>query len=684
LKNKNLLIILLVIILFLVCCLCLIVFTSGGLSYLYLMRSTDTPPSSSNYTTERTPSNNLSPQKTITPYGNNNFDPKTKEETSESASETLKILSEIYIPENDPRDLARRLQGIENIPDLVPVQQDYKVGDSNTFWVTNVDTNKNREIQAKLSFKTENVYFWIENGVDYKNSELEKLVTTFENKIIPTNREFFGTEWIPGIDEDPHLYILYATDLGSNLAGYFSSNDAVPPQIHRFSNAHEMFMLNADTIKLNEKFTYGVLAHEYQHMIHWYRDRNETSWLNEGFSELAAFLNGYYESGFDALFLANTDLQLNDWPNNPYNTTPHYGASFLFVNYFLNRFGEDATKALVQNSSNGLDSVDKVLEQENLKDPITGNQITADDLFTDWIIANTLQDKKAGDGRYYYKNYPSMPSVSITEKIKECEFGLKDRTVAQYGADIIELQCKKNFSLQFSGEFTTEIIPEFPYSGEFAYWSNKGDESHMVLSNTFNLTNSTGPIEMTYMTWYDLEADYDFLYLTASVDGENWQILDTPHCTTDNLSGNNYGCGYNGFSNGWISETVDLSQFAGEKVTIQFEYVTDAAVNGEGFLLDDVSIPAINYSSNFETGDGGWKSEGWARINNLLPQTYKVILLEFNSGKVQINTFELSEDQKVTIPINGKINNKTLLIVSGTTRYTRQPAYYQMAAQLSK
>ena len=36
------------------------------------------------------------------------------------------------------------------------------------------------------------------------------------------------------------------------------------------------------------------------------------------------------------------------------------------------------------------------------------------------------------------------------------------------------------------------------------------------------------------------------------------------------------------------NEEVDLSQFAGKKVQIRFEYITDAAINGEGFLLDDV------------------------------------------------------------------------------------------------
>ena len=199
----------------------------------------------------------------------------------------------------------------------------------------------------------------------------------------------------------------------------------------------------------------------------------------------------------------------------------------------------------------------------------------------------------------------------------------------------------------------------------------------MIFSKSFDFTDVPEPIQMTFMAWYDIEVDYDYLYITVSTDGENWRILETPTCTDNNPTGNSYGCGYNGESDGWVEQYVDLSSFTGQQIELRFEYVTDAAVNGEGFLLDDIQIPAIDYLSDFEQDDGGWTAEGWARINNLLPQTYEVILLEFNSGRVNINRIELPSTQEIQIPINGKINNKTILIVSGTTRYTRQPAFYK-------
>lgn len=670
--KKNFIVIILASLLIIICCLCLVLIASG----VFLLITSNEISGSSNETPSIYEGTPFPQEESIRP-DNSGLLPSINLGKLNFSYETLSILQNTYIPENDPLDMAQRLKGIESIPEIVPDQNDYQVGSSKQFWVTNVDTNENRYLTARLGYKTENIFFWIEEGVNYDKSELERLVTTFETDILPTNREFFGSERIPGIDDNERLFVLLAKELGAGLAGYFSSADALPPQIHEYSNAHEMFMLNADNIRLSQKFTYGVLAHEYQHMIHWYRDRNETSWLNEGFSELAAFINGYYESGFDSIYLANTDIQLNDWPNSPNSTTPHYGSSFLFVNYFLNRFGEDATKSLVLNAGNGLDSIDEVLMNINANDVVIGEQITSDDLFVDWIITNFVQDKKVGDGRYYYKNYSQAPLAAITEKISDCEFNWKERSVAQFGVDYIELKCNKDFLLNFKGTTITNVIPESSYSGDFAFWSNKGDESNMILSRSFDFSDVQGPISMTFMTWYDIEIDYDYVYLTASPDSKNWQILETSTCTKNNPTGNSFGCGFNGLSNGWIEQNVDLSAFAGKTVEIRFEYVTDAAVNGEGFLLDDVQITAIDYFSDFEEDDGGWISKGWARINNLLPQTYEIILLEYKAGNVSINRIDLPPTQEIQIPISGKLNNKTILIVSGTTRYTRQPAFYE-------
>lgn len=592
-------------------------------------------------------------------------------------SETLEILQNTIVPSNDPRQLACRLDGKCDVPEVMAASAVARaIGDKDNFWVSNLDTITNTEIQATLRYVTPHVYFWVQDGVPYKESEMKALVDEFEEKIYPTNREFFGSEWSPGIDGDEHIYILYARGLGSSIAGYFSSSDSVHPLVQEYSNGHEMFLFNADNTALGDEFTYGVLAHEFQHMIHWKLDGNETSWLNEGSSELAAFINGYDPGGFDWLYINEPDLQLNDWPNDQDATSPHYGAGFLFMTYFLDRFGEDATKLLVKDPANGLDSVEDVLREINATDPATGQPISADDFFMDWAVTNFLLDKSIGNGRYIYNNYPAAYRASATETINNCPQAPVSRDVRQYGVDYIAVECAGDYTLSFTGSTVTGLLPVDPSSGKYAFWSNKGDESNMTLTRKFDFTDVSAPIDLSFRTWYDIETDWDYVYVEVSENGENWQILTTPSGTGTDPSGNSYGWGYSGVTNDWIDEQVDLSKYAGKKVFVRFEYVTDAAVNGEGFMLDDVEVEAAGYRSDFEADEGGWQAEGFVRVQNVLPQTFGLALILTSDSSVTL--IPLNADQTAEIPLSLKSGEKAYLVVSGTTRFTRAPAGYQI------
>lgn len=589
-------------------------------------------------------------------------------------NETLETLKTTIVPINDPRDLACRLQANCNVPEVIATSAITRVvGDKENFWVTNLDNLENVEITATLRYVTPHVYFWVQDGVEVDEDEAAALGEEFENKIYPTTREFFGNEWSPGIDGDEHIYILYARGLGFSVAGYFSSSDSTHPLIQEYSNGHEMFLFNADNTSIDES-SYGVLAHEFQHMIHWNLDLNETSWLNEGSSELAAFLNGYDPGGFDWLYIQNPDLQLNDWPNNG-DTGPHYGAGFLFMNYFLNRFGDEATQLLVKDTANGLESVDDVLAKINAIDPLTGAPITADSFFMDWIVTNFLLDPSVADGRYDYANYPGAHRASATETIYSCPQEPLSRTVHQYAADYIAIECSGNFTLSFTGSTVTKLLPANPYSGDYAFWSNKGDSSNMTLTREFDFTNVSAPIELSFRAWYDIELDWDYVYVEVSENGETWEILTTPSGTGTDPSGNSYGWGYTGFTD-WKEETIDLSAYAGKKVFIRFEYITDAAVNGEGFMIDDVEVAAINYQSDFEADDGGWTADGFVRVQNTLPQTFGLALILTSDSSVTM--IPLNADQTAEIPLSLSSGDKAYLVVSGLTRFTREEAAYQI------
>jgi hypothetical protein len=605
----------------------------------------------------------------------------------DAAVESEKTLMKAEVPIADPISLAERFRGVENIPEVVATSAaPVDLGTVESFWASDPETQSNFQVQAKLVYATAHAYFWVEQGVNYNQSDVKKLMDTFENKIYPTDREFFGSEWSPGVDGDVHLYLLFARGLGNSIAGYFSSQDSYSSQVHKYSNQHEMFYLSADNLNLSDEFTYGVLAHEFQHMIHWHLDRNEETWMNEGFSELASLLNHYDVGGFDYLYAQDTDKNLTYWPSEPGTTGAYYGHSFLFLSYFLQRFGHEATQALVANPDNGLDSVDETLKTLNETDPQTGDPITADDVYRDWGAAMVLQDAAMDDGRYAITEYSSAPRAAVTDQFDSCPMGPQDRTVNQYGVDYMEITCTGQHTIHFNGASLAPVMPADPHTGDFDFYSNKGDESDMTLTRSFDFTGTVGSIDFSYWTWFDIEDGWDYVYLEASDDnGTTWKILKTPSGTDRDPSGNAYGWGYTGLSGGssqqatWIKESVDLSDYAGKQIVLRFEYVTDAAVNGEGFLLDDLSIDAINYREGFEQDDGGWQADGFVRLYNRLPQTYQVALItEGNAPSVQVVSLDDNRDADIPVSIGGDVD-RVILMVIGTTRHTWQETPYTVS-----
>jgi hypothetical protein len=591
------------------------------------------------------------------------------------APETMDILNQALVPENDPYELACRLRKICDVSRTVPGKV-YQVGDKETFWVGNNETAERRQITATLHYITPHSYFWAEDGARVDEGDVKRLMDAFENKIYPTDREFFGSEFNPGIDNDPHIFVIYASGLGGSVAGYFNSSDSFNPLVKKFSNAHETYMLST-TQKLGVEYTYSTLAHEFVHMIQFASDRNEDTWMTEGFAELGHFLNGYKMDGKPWLYTTEPDLQLNDWNAEPGTNAPHYGQSFLFLAYFLDRFGGEATKALNANPGNGLSSIDDTLAEMNITDPQTGEVVTADDVFMDWSAALYLGDGNIGDGRFTYHNYPGALQASTVDEIGRCPGSLLDRSVNQYGIDYINVNCPGDHTLHFSGSTVSSLLPADAYSGEYVFWSNRGDESDTTLTREFDFTGVSGPITLSYQTWYNIEENWDYLYLEASTDGETWDILKTPSGTDYNPSGNAYGWGYTGSSNGWIKEEVDLSPFAGQKVQLRFEYVTDAAVNEEGLMLDDISIDAINYASDLEADDGGWQGAGFVRIQNILPQTYRLTLI-VQGDTTSVTNIPLTPNQTADIPLSLQGGDEAILIVTGTTHFTTIPAPYQV------
>jgi hypothetical protein len=94
-------------------------------------------------------------------------------------------------------------------------------------------------------------------------------------------------------------------------------------------------------------------------------------------------------------------------------------------------------------------------------------------------------------------------------------------------------------------------------------------------------------------------------------------------------------------------------------------------------MLDDLSIPAIDYQTDFESDNGGWDAAGFARIQNMLPQAYRVSLVQYGSPTT-VTYLDLDSSNKASLPVSVTNSKGAVLVVSGTTRNSRQKAEYQV------
>jgi hypothetical protein len=582
----------------------------------------------------------------------------------------------VDMPPRDLRELALRLKpGVTDIPVVVnSTPPDYREGDAAEFWVSNNDTMEHRKITARLAYITDHVYVWVEDGVELNLSDLKKSADRFENETYPTNRAFFGSEWTPGVDNDVHLNILHALGLGNRVAGYYSSADEFSRLVNPYSNEREMFYVSAedDSAKPNSSYYDGTLAHEFQHMIHWNNDRNEDSWVNEGMSELAGYLNGFDAGGHDIAYSEQPDTQLNTWSDPSEGNSEHYGASYLFMTYFLERFGEELTKAIVASPENGIAGFNDALQK-------AGRSERFDEIFADWLVANYLDQPNLGDGRHGYETIDTYPPVSM-ETYRRYPASATSQ-VSQYAADYIKLRGRGAVTVDFEGQQEVKLVDAEP-KGAYSWWSNRGDDADATLTRAFDLKDAVSP-KLTFDTWYDIEDGWDYLYVEASEDGgKTWKILPGKYTTDRNPAGNAFGVGWTGMSGGgqspsWVKEEIDLAGFAGKQVQVRFEYVTDDAVNRPGVLLDNLAISELNYLDDGESGVAGWDAAGWVLTDNILHQRWLVQLLEIGRDGVTIQRMDVGDAGSGQL-VSGDLQDsqEVLLVISGLTPVTTEQATY--------
>ncbi len=537
------------------------------------------------------------------------------------------------------------------------------------FWVLNGDTGKWREINARLRVQTAHVAMWVEEGVWHDIRQLEQAAHIFETQIYTPTRQTFGSEWTPGVDNDPHVHILHATGLGRNTLAYTSGDDEFPHTQRPYSNEAEMITVHMDTVEIGSPRYFALLAAQFQRLIQWAGDRNEERWLEEGLSALAI-----RQAGFDPYTLLPSGNVGGEQADRVPSPTTDIVSAYQFLTYFHHRFGDQGVRALVGQPLNGRGGFEAVLT-----DLHTG--LTFEDLFADWLVSRW---QEAGPTSAFHPPSQEYPMI------------IQD-SVGQWGADWVSLPASSDLQVRFSGAITAPL-PGIPaHSGRYAWWSGRADDSLVTLTRPFDLTaiSATRSITLTYWTWYALEAGYDYATVAVSADdGETWDILPTILGSDEDPYGNNPGWGYTGYTHlpgsqsGWVSDTVDLSAYGGKRIWVRFACWTDGAHTEAGWLLDDISLPAIGYSDDVEGGSGGWKAAGFVRSNGSIPQHYLVLkLLPSTVERMTIGEGNRAE-WEISASIQSEGRQEAVLLIAAwvttTVPLTEQPAPYRLELDVAR
>ncbi|MFJ1803439.1 immune inhibitor A domain-containing protein [Streptomyces sp. NPDC088180] len=170
---------------------------------------------------------------------------------------------------------------------------------------------------------------------------------------------------------------------------------------------------------------------------------------------------------------------------------------------------------------------------------------------------------------------------------------------------------------------TTTVVK--PAEGAKQWWSDMGDDLSNTLTHSVDLTGKS-KATLDLSGWYDIEAEYDYLYTEVSDNGgANWTALDgtadgkaLPRDASDKPA-------LTGVSGAYQKLSFPLDAYAGKKVDLRFRYQTDGGAGGKGFAADAITVTADGaalFSDNAEGDDNGWTAKGFSRIGESFTQDY--------------------------------------------------------------
>ncbi len=563
----------------------------------------------------------------------------------------------------DPWSLAQRLLKFEGDYAIPPLTPRYEPGDTNAFWVRKAGEDTPTQVTATLMAASPNLYLWAEDGLFFNEENMAGVAQQLENtfRILrlrsnygdltvipefgPTNQDPTNLFELPDVDNDQHLFILYAQDLGT-AAVIYNFNDGLPAQLvpGGYSNQHEIITVNTSVLPetpLDNGAYLALLTQGLYEFIAQTHTPDQDQWLREAAGGLLGRILEVPDLWQNATtsFLQNPNTSLNQPVSS--GGTPVYGGQQLFMDYLLQRFGFALVQNLFTQSGVGLAPLDATLAEAEIIDPLTGKPLTAVDLFADFVVTNatsTIFSSPFGDVRFLHQR-ATLPEDTIpvgTPIDSRLNTTLSEQVVNQFGTRYYYLFREEaaNFTFNFDGQSTTKRLnlPATSDDDNHFYWSGSGQNQNRMLTRSFDLSaveNAT----LTFDTWYTLSPARNYAYVEVSTDeGVTWDLLESDLSTTTNPNGLAYGPAYTGFSN---PEGPRPFPFLG------------ILIDNDGVTVSEVTPGGPAITSNLQAGDRmiGRDERLWDGPPNIVS-----MLANYEAGDT-LNLYVERGGERLTIPI---------------------------------
>jgi hypothetical protein len=323
----------------------------------------------------------------------------------------------------------------------------YKVGDERDFYAVNILNNIQYSLTASLRAVSDKAYIFVENDRSVTDSKIKALLESFD-RIYQGITDSFGPP-PDSIDGDSRIYLLImdiaggAQGNGTRVVGYFSpinqySNAQLPRWLNRRSNEVEMLYIEYRSLDAPADIAESVVAHEFMHLVEWAYDPGESIWVSEGLAVYAEAMMGYEVESRISAFEKMPDTPLLDWSD----SIEDYGAAYLFFAYVSERLGGIPTiAAIVKNTEQDTEGIELALAEQ-------GKDISFDRIFSDWVIANYLDDPELNGGIYGY----STLDIHLTPSVVEFQYPIdrKESKLKPWTAQYTEFKKGQNDALNLA------------------------------------------------------------------------------------------------------------------------------------------------------------------------------------------------------------------------------------------